>query len=616
MYRYIVGVVIVTCFLILLQLFEVEKPTVGGSSLKSFTDRSNTYLKKQIELFSSNASSVAKDVSESRLSQRGISLRTDDSGVDPVRELPMVLKPRVPHPKGPLRLPPGTQHAISVKFSDAVMARSDGLGGVIVSMDEIPEALQKLVEEHEVAFVPLFDRGAQLDALRVRAAMRSGEMPPDLNGTMRLLFASNKPTLEVAKAFQQLAIVESVEMESLDMPPPPPGDIAPVTPNLTGFQGYFQDNPGYGVTTAHALGVLGQGVRFSDCEYGYNPDHEDLVDSGITYASPAPINSQVYTNGWDDHGTAVMGINAAAINSYGISGIAPETDKFFYSEWTTNGYNRFAAVQDAILDSEEGDVVLLEMQANGDSGYAPAELSSSIWNITKIATDAGIIVVAAAGNGNQNLDSSVYDYYNARGDSGAIMVGSGFSDSTHQRISDSTYGSRLNVQAWGVSIFTLGYGNYTKYGNDDNQSYTSSFGGTSGASACVAGLVCLVQSYAKNTLDTIISPAEMRNFLATTGFPQGGSGGSIGPAVSVKEAIKALPGTALSVQVEPTSGDDLNLTFFGLPFRDHKVETSTDLDEWAPFQSGVAGDSEEVVILLEDFTADNFDKLFFRVVEE
>ena len=58
--------------------------------------------------------------------------------------------------------------------------------------------------------------------------------------------------------------------------------------------------------------------------------------------------------------------------------------------------------------------MLLEMQTIGANGnYAPAEYSPAVWQVVKAATDAGIIVVAAAGNGNENLDAPGYASYRA-----------------------------------------------------------------------------------------------------------------------------------------------------------------------------------------------------------
>jgi hypothetical protein len=55
--------------------------------------------------------------------------------------------------------------------------------------------------------------------------------------------------------------------------------------------------------------------------------------------------------------------------------------------------------------------------------------------VTKTATYAGIIVVAAAGNSNEGLDSSACSEYMGRGDSGAIPVGAGVATIAHSKAS-------------------------------------------------------------------------------------------------------------------------------------------------------------------------------------
>ena len=98
-----------------------------------------------------------------------------------------------------------------------------------------------------------------------------------------------------------------------------------------------------------------------------------------------------------------------------------------YPEWTEEyGYNRVLATSNAIDNSASGDIIIFEMQTYGPNGnFVLAEYEQAIWDLTKAATDAGIIVVAAAGNGGVNLDATSFNNYNARGDSGAIIVGAG-----------------------------------------------------------------------------------------------------------------------------------------------------------------------------------------------
>mgnify|MGYP001005641525 CR=1 FL=1 len=235
-----------------------------------------------------------------------------------------------------------------------------------------------------------------------------------------------------------------------------------------------------------------------------------------------------------------------------------------------------------------------------------------------MGTESGIIVVAAAGNGNENLDGSAYASYMDRGDSGAIIVGAGSANTTHSKVSYSTYGTRVNVQAWGGSVASTGYGSYARYGDDDRQSYTSSFSGTSSASACVAGVVCAIQSYAIARLGTRLGPSEMRDLLVATGFPQGGAGGHIGPAVSLPGALDAFPAERLGGEgcAAAAIGDgDIEIRFAGIPFRSYRVEASPDMRSWVTIRSGVAGAVGETSCILEGAAAGHPQR-FFRVVEE
>merc|ERR1719480_273970 len=191
-------------------------------------------------------------------------------------------------------------------------------------------------------------------------------------------------------------------------------------------------------------------MMYADCEYSLNLDHQEFLNSRITEEADFPVGDR-----FQDHGTASVGI-ALGGDSFGIKGLANKADGYFFSELPASGvYNRDRAVAAAVSKVRAGDVVLLEMQTGNP--YGPAELTQSIWSIVKMGADAGVVIVAAAGNGGANLDSSTYASYRNRGDSGAIIVGAG--TPSHSKASFSTHGSRVDVQAWGDwSVMTAGYG--------------------------------------------------------------------------------------------------------------------------------------------------------------
>ena len=76
----------------------------------------------------------------------------------------------------------------------------------------------------------------------------------------------------------------------------------------------------------------------------------------------------------------------------------------------------------------------------------------------------------------------------------------------------SCHGSRIDCFGWGENIDTTGDGSL---GNLTN-SYTTGFGGTSGASAMVAGAAVLLQSWRQTRRSMVYSPDILRALLSST----------------------------------------------------------------------------------------------------
>ncbi len=352
--------------------------------------------------------------------------------------------------------------------------------------------------------------------------------------------------LQLGKLLEKLDEVEYCSLEPVKSPPPPVFFALP-TPDLTDKQGYRKPNPGIDVDYAWSVGAMGQGVQISDIEYSWGQlDHEEFVNQDIAYGSSHNANQ------FEDHGIAVMGILVGdEDNNVGIKGTVPKAVGRVFSE----SQGRAAAIINATQNSKAGDIILLEMQTGGPDGkLAPPDLTQSVWDAVKAATDAGIIVVSAAGNGNADLDSPAYTAYRNRGDNGCIMVGAGTSDNIHNKLGFSTFGQRVNVQGWGHNVFTTGYGDLI-YDNDYRKEYTATFGGTSSASPIVVSAAACLQSYAKEKLGKLIEPKEMRDLLISTGIPQG-NGGHIGPLPNLKAALEKLADTG-----NCSGGDPVTVTF-------------------------------------------------------
>jgi hypothetical protein len=329
------------------------------------------------------------------------------------------------------------------------------------------------------------------------------------------------------------------------LPIKPPHDISPTTTNFESNQGYIEINPGMNIRYAWNNGINGANINIRAVEYGINTNHEDLDHQNASLAPGTTINSAA-TTAYTEHGSAVAGIVFADKGTYGISGIAYNAnDYILYPEWTEEyGYNRVTATSNAIANSTAGDIVIFEMQTGGQNGeFVLAEYEQAIWDLTKAASDAGIIILAAAGNGNENLDDSFYDSYNARGDSGAFIIGAGSSDLNHNKMSFSTYGSRVNIHGWGQNVYaTANYASSIVFGGDFNQSYYPYFSGTSSATATLGGFTAVLQSYYLAQTGNYMSPAAMRTLIINTGISQG-TGGNIGPLPNMEAAIISLNNT-------------------------------------------------------------------------
>lgn len=446
----------------------------------------------------------------------------------------------------------GGQHRLLVKFNDDLRIRAVLDGGLQSSARADLAGLQQFATSRQIRFSQLIElTDDKIEFLQNRGAQNSGIAQPDIRGMMIVAVegANSNELLNLGKELQQRPEVEWVYLEHLGVPPP--GDIPPTTPNFVNLQNYRGPNPGMNVNYLWMLGGMGQGIRLSDCEYGWNASHEDLNDINIHPEPGQTPDPSVHANEWDEHGTAAVGIAAAPVNGYGIDGIAVNATIYTYPEYTVEGgYRRTTCIANAIANSNAGDIVLLEMQATGPGGdYGPAELDPSVWTVVKNGTDAGVIVVAAAGNGAQNLDSAPYEEYRGRGDSKAIIVGAGTANIQHLPTSFTTYGARVNVHAFGWSAFSIGYGGYAEIGNDTNQRYAW-FSGTSSASALVAPSCAALQSRAVQVLGRRLTPLEMRQILMDTGIPQG-AGWHIGPALNLKKASERL----CSYLANPTDTD-------------------------------------------------------------
>jgi serine protease len=284
----------------------------------------------------------------------------------------------------------------------------------------------------------------------------------------------------------------------------------------------------------------GAGQKFADLERGATLNQEDIAAHnvqmlyGINSASPSDRL----------HGAKVLCVVAGVDNDRGVVGIAYGLSEVTYTcQVVTAGgtVDRPDAVLAAIQhftqpgESPVGRVLLLEVELGAANDLIslkdvnnvvwtgmPMETALADYEMIRLATALGIVVVEAAGNGNHDLDlfqqkssgQFVLRRTGGRDDSGAIMVGGSTSDYPYDRAivgtQGSCFGSRVDCFAWAFSVATYD-GGVDVTGKD---TYSAVFGGTSAASAIVAGAALLVQGAAEATLGHRLDPAESRALLA------------------------------------------------------------------------------------------------------
>jgi serine protease len=398
------------------------------------------------------------------------------------------------------------------------------------------------VREARPLFAPM--PAERLDALERAARERSGRPAPDLRSWHRVALAPGADMDAVLATLRALPQVEHAN--------PAPRMARPPTPDYSAAQTYFSPAPdGSDAVYARTLpGGRGAGVKLIDLEFNWTFGHEDLgIGSWMLISgtlAPDAWLSQCGTGSpaapyYASHGSAVVGQLYARDNGFGVTGAVPDATLRLATPIFWIIYNPALGVLNAAGQMQPGDVLLLEMQHQDPYGqFGPIENEASVYDAIKAATQAGIIVVEPAGNGNRSLDPPNFGGRFDRNvkDSGAIMVGGGDASLAHSWISQSNFGERVDVQGRGEGVTTAGYG-CLQWGGSPGLAYTNQFAGTSSASPIVAAAAVSIQGYLKATSRPVLTPAQMRSLLVATGTPQTGTQ-KIGPYPNLRAAVAQL----------------------------------------------------------------------------
>ncbi|MFW6107387.1 MAG: C25 family cysteine peptidase [bacterium] len=260
-----------------------------------------------------------------------------------------------------------------------------------------------------------------------------------------------------------------------------------------------------GAGSVHASGNKGAGVNVAVVDSGIDYTHPDLDASLWTNPDEVPDNGvDDDGNGYVDdvhgydfvnddgdpmddegHGTHVSGIVAAEDNDTGVVGVAPAAKLAALKVLAADGYGSWGDLILALEWCTDNGMQVVNMSLGDD-----ADPGTTVAQACQAASDAGLLLVAAAGNsGNPGGGGDTVEWP-ARYD---CVIAVGATDANDDRYRNSSTGPALELAAPGVSVNSTlwggGYGNKT---------------GTSMASPHVAGVAALVCSAYPTWPDTLV----------------------------------------------------------------------------------------------------------------
>ncbi len=217
--------------------------------------------------------------------------------------------------------------------------------------------------------------------------------------------------------------------------------------------------------------IAGNGVDdddngFIDDVYGW-----DFVD-----APTLPTGGDYLTRDNDPsdemgHGTAVAGICGAAIdNGLGVAGLAPECPLMILRAGNMNGFLQEDDVASAILYAMDNGARVINMS------FGDTQASPMLESVINYATQAGIVIVASAGN-NGNTEIIYPAVYST-----TLCVGA--CNEQGNRATFSSYGTSLDILAPGTNILsTVMEAGYEAFQGGNGTSYSAPF------ASATAGLI-------------------------------------------------------------------------------------------------------------------------------
>ena len=247
-------------------------------------------------------------------------------------------------------------------------------------------------------------------------------------------------------------------------------------------------------------GNTGNPIKVGVIDTGINLYHPDLKEN--IKGQYNAIRTRKSAEDDNEHGSHVAGTIAALQNNIGVVGVGPDIDLYAIKVLNSRGSGYLSDIIEGIDFAINSNLDVINMSLGTGSNV------QSFHDAVIRAYDAGIVVVAAAGNsGGAVLYPAAY--------SEAIAVSA--TDSNNNIASFSSRGPEIDIAAPGVSI----YSTYKRKGY-------KTLSGTSMAAPHVAGAAALVLETAPGAYDTNGNskwdPEEVKNKLQDTATDLGASG--------------------------------------------------------------------------------------------
>ena len=254
-----------------------------------------------------------------------------------------------------------------------------------------------------------------------------------------------------------------------------------------------------GVSRAHSMGYHGRDENVVHIEHGLNINHRIFGGKEITVigAKPETVENDAHANGV---ASMIIAFPSGAATMHGIS-----REVHYACAPAVEGPESVAQqIDNSVKEMPVGTIIQIVLAVNNYTYYNgfqaayPLETQKVVWEAARKAVDKGYVVIAAAGNGHNNLDADMFKDYRDWGDSGVILVGADNDFSTH--------GSRVDLWSYGRDVLVSP--------SDGMFIYEK---GTSFTTPQITGVSALVQQRAREKLGYPLGGEKMREILKKSG---------------------------------------------------------------------------------------------------